>query len=394
VRLWLILGLVVALAGVFTIELLQGDTGHVLISFGSTAVQMSIWLALFVQVGILLFIYIVYKSVRAIFSYFGSSLSWFSSKRAYKIEHKYRMGLLHFFRGEWKASKEQLSAVKSKNLPIVRVMAAAEAELKMGDIDAAIFRLRDAEKRFPEEQLWLGGMLLKMLIDLGRYSEAGLVYSDLARKSPSDSFIAEKGLRVLIGQGKWLEAISTLEGLRSKRILTKPQVELISIDLQQKRLVALGHGADLNASVLEHAWAEVPKPLKKTLSLVEVYADLLYRVKNFVVLEELIAIQLGFNWSQTLLRLYGMIESSDMKLQMSKAERWLKKHEDDAVLQCVLAKLATRNQLWGKAKSYYLRSLELTESTEAYQGLADLAEEQGDMPQSLQWYKKAALNAA
>ena len=50
---------------------------------------------------------------------------------------------------------------------------------------------------------------------------------------------------------------------------------------------------------------------------------------------------------------------SEPTRQLEQAEAWLKDHNQDATLLAALGKLCERQQLWGKAQTYYEASLAL-----------------------------------
>ena len=63
-----------------------------------------------------------------------------------------------------------------------------------------------------------------------------------------------------------------------------------------------------------------------------------------VEIEEALRAELKNDWNETLVVLYGCIQSDDPKAQLSAAEKWLRKHPHDAILLRMLGKLSTRNQ--------------------------------------------------
>ena len=74
-------------------------------------------------------------------------------------------------------------------------------------------------------------------------------------------------------------------------------------------------------------------------------------------------------------------------------EHWLKAHPNDAKLLFVLAQLAERNQLWGKAKDYYRASLDNQPNAQVYMAYAKLLEYLGDVEVSLMYYRLGLLRA-
>jgi HemY protein len=77
-------------------------------------------------------------------------------------------------------------------------------------------------------------------------------------------------------------------------------------------------------------------------------------------------------------KLYGHIEVNEPSHQLAMAEGWLKQHPEDALLLLTLARLALKNKLWGKARSYLEASIAVAPSPESYQQLGLLLEGMGE----------------
>ncbi len=70
---------------------------------------------------------------------------------------------------------------------------------------------------------------------------------------------------------------------------------------------------------------------------------------------------------------------------MQKAEQWLTAHPTDAHLLLALGRLSLRNQLWGKAREYFERSLQEQPSPEVFAELARLLQSLKEPERSAQY---------
>ena len=61
-----------------------------------------------------------------------------------------------------------------------------------------------------------------------------------------------------------------------------------------------------------------------------------------------------------------------------RVESWLKQRPDDAELLLTAARLCVRNQLWGKARSYFESSIALQPSAAAWHDLGQLLVQMGE----------------
>ncbi len=93
------------------------------------------------------------------------------------------------------------------------------------------------------------------------------------------------------------------------------------------------------------------------------------------------------NWRGPLVRLFGLVETSDTTKQLKKAEAWLKKHDDDPDLLLAAARLCLRNELWGKARSYLETVINLRPTPEAYQEYGNLLNQLGEADAAADAYR-------
>ena len=88
------------------------------------------------------------------------------------------------------------------------------------------------------------------------------------------------------------------------------------------------------------------------------------------------------------MRLYGVIDGADAAAQLRHAEAWLQKEENNPYLLLTLGRLSLRNQLWGKARSYFEASIGAKGLPEAHNELAHLLESLGENELAMQHYRE------
>jgi HemY protein len=94
------------------------------------------------------------------------------------------------------------------------------------------------------------------------------------------------------------------------------------------------------------------------------------------------------NWDQQLIKLYGLIKSSNLKQQIKTAEKWLSTHNQDPYLLLTVGRLAMQQGLLGKAKNYLEKSLHIQDTPDCYAELGRLAGLMGEKEQSFICYQK------
>jgi HemY protein len=139
---------------------------------------------------------------------------------------------------------------------------------------------------------------------------------------------------------------------------------------------------------LNHLWKQAPSYVREAADIVSLYVRALIRLNEINRADDIIRQYLKRHWDLELVLLFGQLKLENSKKQLTQAEAWLKQHAHDAVLLYILGILAERNQLWGKAKDYYLASLEIKPMPETYAAYAKLLEQQGEVKESLIYYRK------
>jgi HemY protein len=121
--------------------------------------------------------------------------------------------------------------------------------------------------------------------------------------------------------------------------------------------------------------------------LLEAYYAALVRTGQNDQAEKDIGLALKREWRAPLVRLYGLIESSDKAKQLKRAEGWLKEHPDDVDLLLAAARLCLKNELWGKARSYLETVIAIRPSPDAYQVYGKLLNEMGEGDAAAEAYR-------
>ena len=114
---------------------------------------------------------------------------------------------------------------------------------------------------------------------------------------------------------------------------------------------------------------------------------------NNAEIPAIIEASLEAGWDSGLVALYGEAPGRDVVRQIEQAERWLVQHPADATLLLTLGKLCVRQQLWGKARSYFEAGLSLEESYGGHMELAHLLDQIGD-PESARTHYRRSLELA
>jgi HemY protein len=144
---------------------------------------------------------------------------------------------------------------------------------------------------------------------------------------------------------------------------------------------------------IKAAWERVAKTRRHLPEVVGRYARALAVTGEQ---EEAYSVVLGAlrkQWDAGLVRIYGELQAPDPLKQLKNAENWLQEHGEEPALLLTLGRLALRNGLWGKARSYLEGLIQKSPTPDAYRLLAEAQEQLGDRDAALRCHRQGLLLA-
>lgn len=187
-------------------------------------------------------------------------------------------------------------------------------------------------------------------------------------------------------RGMWADVLRLARQLASHRAFTAEQAAPL---IRRAHLETLRE-QEANPESLTRYWRQIPKPERNDRVLVRDAALILNAAGQGELAAEAIGDALDSGWDSSLAELYGRIEGGELIARIGQAERWLRAQPRDERLLLSLGQLCLRQQLWGKAQSYFEASISVAPSRAAYLELARLAEQLGRSEVALQNFRLAA----
>lgn len=369
-RLWMALIVVIALGAAIGTLMFQ-DPGYLLVSYGDTAFETSIWMAVVLLVGFYLFVRSLIWLTRNMRNGFSSLSGWGARRRIKKAQGMTARGLLLWAEGDWREAQRVLSAgAADSEFPLINHLFAARSAHAIGDAKGRDSHLELAVEAEPGAAFAVNLQRAEFCLATGAYPEASQILKSLRAQAPRHP-------KVLLDLADCCEKTGErelqLEVLSSPGLAALIPAEEITqrIEAAWKHILAVGSP--------EAAWAALPKKLQNNPALVQVAAERLAQTQGSARAEEIVRMALKHEWTASLVELYGRLGAADVTGQIHHAESWLKQHPNDPDLLLTLGRLYLRNQLTDQAENAFKSALRLRADRAAHTELGRLLIGRGEL---------------
>lgn len=366
-------GFIVVLAlvlGALAAHFLAEDPGYVVINFRHYVLETTVPVLLGAVVLLLGLVWLAVRIFRAP-RRLGEAAGRVRSGRA---GNRLTRGMIEMAEGNFARGERMLTrAAPASDAPLLNYLQAARAAHLQGADARRDQWLREAYERTPEAASAVLLTQAELQLDQGQYEHALATLRRLEEKAPNHGHALNLLGRLYYRLEDWRHLGELLPRLQKHGRVEDAVLEKWSVRVYRE---TLGRAADAEAALA--AWNEVPKHLRGHVELLEGWYAALMRTGQHDRAEKEVAQQLKREWRAPLVRLYGLIESSDRARQLRRAEGWLKDHPDDVDLLLAAARLCLRNELWGKARSYLETVVAIRPTPEAYQEYGRLLNQLGE----------------
>ncbi|MHC8440702.1 MAG: heme biosynthesis HemY N-terminal domain-containing protein [Candidatus Eutrophobiaceae bacterium] len=340
---------------------------------------VNIKLSLFVIAGLLLFIvgYCVLRVISRII-HLPEEVSRARTRRRLRIaELSLVKGLECMVRGEWqRAEKLFRTAAHSSATPQMSYLLAARAANQRNESKASEEYFASAMQMHDGENLLAELTQAELLLSRGEQKRALSTLSRLHERQPKQAMVQRMLLDAHSRQGNWRAMLALSKTAEQKA---------------QAWMGLLSEAGDRGSrAALDELWREIPAKIKKIRGVIGCYVNQCLRMGDAGGdCEELLYEALKRDWDSALIRAYGLIQGVKPERQLKRLEGFLKQRHGDPDLLLALGRLAVRNELWGKAKTYLENSVAAHPTTDACLAFAKFFEREGDSSRAGAMYKKA-----
>jgi len=397
-RFWVVVVLLVLLAGAWLGTLMHVDPGYVLLAWGNTSVEMSLWLLL---AAVVLLFGVAVLSLRLLVAFnlpFQVLGRWQESSRLKRMQMQTRHGLLALADGQnLRAEKKFAELAPVTTQPIVVLPALATALGRQGKLDEAKQVLQRLVTEFPGSQQLVHLKLAEVYLYQGDDQSALESLQRLHQLNPQHAEANQLLLDVLQRVQQWPELIELLTVVGKHKQLTSEQLSRQQ-QLAYGRALAqtqknAANAADNGLDNLEALWRKAPPAVTQHGASVLAYAQAMSRIEASPAVKTAAFIEqhLLQQWQDDLVLEYAHLPLLDIEQRLSTAETWQTKAQDSAALKLTLGRLCRRLELWGKAQDYLQASLNLQASKHAHAEMARLQHHLGHMDAAIEHYRLASV---
>jgi len=386
---YFLIALIVAIAASFLVNnWLQGfdNPGYVLMGVGHWSLETT--LSVF-AVSLIIGFFVLY--------FFFRILGWLlrlpvqlkrrgASVRFNRSQEALIAGLVDSAEGNWERAENVLIKHASHSgAPLLHYLTAAKAAQSRGAFDKRDEYLKKAADQAPDSGVAIGLTQAELHLSGNQFEQALETLTRLHSIDPSHATVLKLLHQTYQHVGDWEGIRKLLPSLNTNKVLMEAEIKLLETEAFSKLLRQSAEAG--NVEGIQALWGEIPGYIKKIAGISAIYFAAMINVGAGAEIEEELATVLAVSWDQTLLVLFGSIESKDVLKQLELAERWLSLHPDDAVLLTVLGKLSLKCLDTEKAESYLSKSIAIEPTVQAYQLLGDLLFAQEQKERASQCYK-------
>ncbi len=370
-------------AGLFVYQ----DPGYVFISYKTWGIEMPLWLAVVLGFFTFVILFILIKLLNLLLSIPTRMSHWRTKKDWYHAKTNSNLSLLAICNEDWHlVQKYANKAIKSHDQFLMNYVLACFGAFQRKDEEQLSQFLHLAQKNIPDARVFVSLMRAFIQWREGHIEIAKNILLETYSHFSSKKLVVRWLYQVSLILNDWHTLEKILPTIEDMHVLDKENLRVLQTGVYVHRLENLIEQPQSN---LDEFWKTVPRALKKENRLVIRYIQALNQHQQHELAWELLAHQLKSNWNSDVIALISQINLSDSSYQLTIAEKWLRTHENDALLLYQLGKLCMRLNLWGKARDYFEKAIKINPSIESYLALAQLHESLHETEKALTCYRLA-----
>ncbi len=388
--LYFIGSLCIAIAAAFLIQQWLSDyddPGYVLMGFGHWSLETSVVVFAVGQIIVFFILYVLFRLLGALLRLPGKMKSKGKNIKFNRSQEALISGLVDSAEGNWeKAEKTLIKHASNSGAPLLHYLTAAKAAQSRGAIEKRDEYLRAASEKSGESDIAVGLTQAELHLSSNQFDQALNTLIKLQSIDSGHASVLKMLHQVYEKVGDWDALHKLIPSLHQNKVLMEAEVKLLETETLTHLLKEAAETGDANE--IEAMWKRIPEFIQTMQGMANVYFAAMIEAGSGEKVEESIVKTLLNRWDETLLVLYGNIQTKDHKNQLQTAEQWLSVHSGNAVLLRVLGKISIKCFQLEKAEQYLTKSVAIDPTVAAYHMLGDVLIKKGDTIKASESYKK------
>lgn len=368
----LALVLLVAAIGAAAAYYLRAETGYVLVSWRHWILETSLLGFLAAVVVALLALYWGTRGLFALLRLPATIQDALAQRRAQRAQESFESGLMKLLEGQWAAAEiELVRRAADHPTPALNYLLAARAAQRAGTAERRDRYLEQAARH--GEGPAFATQLMRAELQLEQDTASAVpVLQELRQRDPAHPYVIELLAKAYARAGDWDALRQLLAGSGAARALPPARYRSLYARALGEGLAQAASAARLDT--LKSLWDSAPPDIRAVPEVRQAWVRGLARVGAETEAAAQIVQLLKGEWDPALVAVYGGLEGLDAVTQLATVEGWLTQHGEKPEVLLAAGQVCTRNQLWGKARSYLDGALKLQPSPAAFLALAKLCE--------------------
>ena len=364
------------------------NPGYVLIGIGGWSMETSLLVFSIAIVIAFYFCYMLFRFMGWLVKFPGQLRNRSKRVKFDRSQEALIAGLVDSVEGNWeKAEKTLIKHASHSGAPLLHYLTAARAAQSRGALDKRDEYLKKAAERAPGSDLAVGLTQAELSLSGNQFDQALQTLTKLHSIDPTHASVLKLMHQTYQNLGDWENVRKLIPSLNKNKVLMEAEIKLLEAETFSNLLKQAAERGD--AQEIQTLWTEVPNYIKRMQGLSAIYFAAMINAGAGAKIEEELTKLLSVNWDETLLTLFGSIQSDDDAKQLAIAEKWLVLHPHDAVLLSVLGKLSYKCGDQPKAEQYLSDSIRAEPTVQAYQLLGDLLYARHEKDKACQCYRHA-----
>lgn len=347
------------------------DAGYVLISYGQTAIETSLWIAVIALIVGYFIVRGLTSLTRRTLKTQTSVMNWRSGRKANSARKQTVRGMLFMAEGRWEeAKKALLGAAPSADTPLINYLQAARSAHELGQEEERDSLLKLAHETTPGAKFAATLTQAEFQIRDARYEQALAGLLVLRKRAAKHKTVLAMLATCYENLSDWQSLHELLPELADRKAVSDTEVRRLSRRVWEFMLSGEEPVAGL--------WKKMPRALREDETLLLTWIDNLIAGDRRDDAVEVMQLVLEQVWIAGVVQRYGKTMSRDPARQLITAQGWAKSRPSDTDLLICLGRLSMMEKTFSKAREYFDAALRLSPSSEVYAELGRLCIALGD----------------